>query len=245
MGRYCTATLMTPSFRDETECWPRLRVECEDGSTQVLNREWAVKAMRRYFAQYKNYIQVNKPQCGPPIPPPTESTEVEVVVAPSGPFQVASAPPGSGSGMIGVDWTQDSPFDTTLCTAENRSLGDRLGRERPATHEPVDVDEMHAYMSESFPVGRFGGDDKRDPLEYWAQQCISKPLMAFMAREVFAGPPTSAGVERVFSRVGRYRSKLQRRVKESTLQMYAFVAVNSKLISTCRALGLIDEYASI
>eukprot|EP00918_Siedleckia_nematoides_P041120 GHVU01089303.1.p2 GENE.GHVU01089303.1~~GHVU01089303.1.p2 ORF type:complete len:105 (+),score=7.68 GHVU01089303.1:314-628(+) len=103
---------------------------------------------------------------------------------------------------------------------------------------------MNVYLAEPTVNERLGVDNKGDVFKFWYDRRRQMPLLSCMAREVFAGPPTTAGVERIFSRVGRYRGKLQRMINESTLQMYTFVAMNFNLIATCKDIGLLYDSAS-
>eukprot|EP00918_Siedleckia_nematoides_P042768 GHVU01093478.1.p2 GENE.GHVU01093478.1~~GHVU01093478.1.p2 ORF type:complete len:226 (-),score=28.34 GHVU01093478.1:365-1042(-) len=224
MERYATATLMTPGCRDDRRCWPAIPVEGEDGDETTLTREWAMSAMERYVRLYENYKKAVIP-----VPTALAATSSDSARA-----DTTDAVHAHGT----MDWSLPSPFASVLMRDERQTLGDRLGRVREVPPDASEASEMSAYMAESIPNGRLGLDEKRDVLKYWFDRREGKPTLSCIAREIFAGPPTTAGVERIFSLVGRYRGKLQRMMNESTLQMYTCVAVNYKFIELCRKLGL-------
>eukprot|EP00918_Siedleckia_nematoides_P014713 GHVU01031923.1.p3 GENE.GHVU01031923.1~~GHVU01031923.1.p3 ORF type:complete len:119 (-),score=15.13 GHVU01031923.1:292-648(-) len=98
----------------------------------------------------------------------------------------------------------------------------------------VCIDELQDYLK-SLEQGQ---DrlyvDGGDLLAYWCAKRKQWPNLTRMAREILACPPTTAGIERLFSRAGRYRTKLQRRTKESTLELLMYVASNYPLIDLCK-----------
>ncbi|KAK3284472.1 hypothetical protein CYMTET_7877 [Cymbomonas tetramitiformis] len=78
-----------------------------------------------------------------------------------------------------------------------------------AVQIPVDRDELDQYLA-------LPQEDHLDPafdlLAYWRRQSAVVPNVARMARQFLAPPATTAGVERVFSRVGRMHGDLQKAV---------------------------------
>eukprot|EP00918_Siedleckia_nematoides_P018457 GHVU01039466.1.p1 GENE.GHVU01039466.1~~GHVU01039466.1.p1 ORF type:complete len:161 (-),score=23.21 GHVU01039466.1:246-728(-) len=72
-----------------------------------------------------------------------------------------------------------------------------------------------------------------DLLAFWFGKRKEWPQLTSMAKEVLACPPTTAGVERLFSRAGRYRTKHQKRRKETTLETFLYVSSNFPLVDMC------------
>ena len=75
------------------------------------------------------------------------------------------------------------------------------------------LDELEQYL-----------EDPEEPeldvkvLQWWAAKESKWPNLAKMAKQYFALPASSAGVERVFSAAGKMHSDLKKSAKEGTLE---------------------------
>jgi hypothetical protein len=64
-------------------------------------------------------------------------------------------------------------------------------------------------------------------LSWWQAKESKWPALAKMAKQYFAAPASSAGVERVFSAAGKMHGDLQKSAKDSTLEHSLFAAFNT------------------
>ena len=83
-----------------------------------------------------------------------------------------------------------------------------------------DMTELQMYLSYDFMKG-MGEDEKYglDLLEWWKGQASKHPILAAMARDVFAIQVSSVASERAFSASGRVLNDRRTRLKPETLEM--------------------------
>ena len=67
-----------------------------------------------------------------------------------------------------------------------------------------------------------------DVLAWWKVKETKWPALAKMIKQYFAAPASSAGVERVFSAVGKMHGDLQKSAKDSALEHSLFAAFNTE-----------------
>ena len=84
-----------------------------------------------------------------------------------------------------------------------------------------DDDELSLYMS--LPKANYGDVNS---LDWWRRHALTLPNVSLMARQYLASPATSASVERLFSRAGRYHDALKKRTKDTTIETLLIVAQN-------------------
>ena len=100
------------------------------------------------------------------------------------------------------------------------SPNSRAARSR-VRQEPK-LDELEQYL-----------EDPEEPeldvkvLQWWAAKESKWPNLAKMAKQYFALPASSAGVERVFSAAGKMHSDLKKSAKEGTLEHSIIAAFNT------------------
>ena len=63
-------------------------------------------------------------------------------------------------------------------------------------------------------------------LAWWKKHASHLPHVAKMARQYLAAPATSAAVERLFSRAGRYHDALKKNTKDTNIETLLLVACN-------------------
>ena len=83
-----------------------------------------------------------------------------------------------------------------------------------------DVSELQMYMSYDFTKG-MSEEDKcgLDLMEWWKEQAPKHPILAAMARDIFAIQVSSVASERAFSASGRVLDDRRTRLKPETLEM--------------------------
>ena len=90
----------------------------------------------------------------------------------------------------------------------------------PSTsHTPV-TDELDLYLR--MPEERY---EECNALEWWKEHAAQLPNLSRMARQYLAAPASSAAVERMFSRTGRYHSDQKKRTKGSTIETLLIAAL--------------------
>ena len=91
------------------------------------------------------------------------------------------------------------------------------------THRPL-VDQLDMYLN--MPQQPFG---QCDVLSWWREQRHILPDLARMARQYLAAPASSAGVERLFSRAGRYHDARKKCTTDENIESMLIAAVNTQL----------------
>eukprot|EP00918_Siedleckia_nematoides_P099822 GHVU01218314.1.p1 GENE.GHVU01218314.1~~GHVU01218314.1.p1 ORF type:complete len:634 (-),score=96.47 GHVU01218314.1:647-2548(-) len=254
--RLCAATLFAPCFKAKFRDFP----EVEPGLNRTVCEQYFKEL---YYERYHGLVNGEGPLAAPATVQPQQSTtpgatastqgvevEVEVEVIQGGTFtthipaaiaqgaatSITSAAPGSqvttqgqASGRLPAQ-----PMAPSAGARQRPSLAEQMGY----TQTPAAVrDEAVEYLSEVVPSaqGTLGFDGK-ELLQHLHDSQSRFPKLTLMAMEILAMPPTTAGAERRFHKVGRSREKYQRRTKERTLQLRTNVAINWSLVDSARKL---------
>ena len=91
------------------------------------------------------------------------------------------------------------------------------------THRPL-VDQLDMYLN--MPQQPFG---QCNVLSWWREQRHILPDLARMARQYLAAPASSAGVERLFSRAGRYHDARKKCTTDENIESMLIAAVNTQV----------------
>jgi len=91
----------------------------------------------------------------------------------------------------------------------------------PVAHVTSVPDELDTYLS--LPQASYVGTDV---LQWWREHQGMLPNLTRMARQYLAKPASSASIERVFSRAGRYHNDLKKSTKDTSIETLLMVALN-------------------
>ena len=89
------------------------------------------------------------------------------------------------------------------------------------THSPL-VDQLDMYLN--MPQQPYG---QCNVLSWWREQRHILPDLSRMARQYLAAPASSAGVERLFSRAGRYHDARKKCTTDEHIESMLIAAVNT------------------
>ena len=108
------------------------------------------------------------------------------------------------------------------------SLGALLGKvkkdrlKEKQVEKAPEMDELEAYLMDT------DVPDIDDPvLDWWKVKARKWPALGQMAKQYFAAPASTGGVERVFSAAGKMHNDLQKSAKDTTLEHSLFAAFNT------------------
>eukprot|EP00918_Siedleckia_nematoides_P072521 GHVU01158318.1.p1 GENE.GHVU01158318.1~~GHVU01158318.1.p1 ORF type:complete len:270 (+),score=45.64 GHVU01158318.1:207-1016(+) len=254
--RFCVASMLAPCFKAQFTEFPPL----EDG----LDRTVCERYFKEYY--YERFHNMNLEDSasahlssgGEAAAPTAMPAAVAAAASSASSSAAAAASSGSSSAAVAASVplatgsvTEGSVIamgstnrprallrraQTTRAPALQQALSfaDQMGY----VNTPAAVrDEAVEYLSDQVPATqRRLGFDGKELLKHIHDNESRFPKITRMAMEVLAMPPTTAGPERRFSKVGKSREKYQRRTKESTLQVHTNVAVNWSLVESARTL---------
>eukprot|EP00918_Siedleckia_nematoides_P044579 GHVU01097481.1.p1 GENE.GHVU01097481.1~~GHVU01097481.1.p1 ORF type:complete len:409 (-),score=67.68 GHVU01097481.1:827-2053(-) len=99
---------------------------------------------------------------------------------------------------------------------------------------PAVVDELEEYLAEGTVDADLEPTTEKFSHEgifrYWERRQKKWPRLTRMWRQYSASPASTAGVERLFSKVGLNRGNLQKRITEPNLEVKVKAGVNDKLV---------------
>ena len=105
------------------------------------------------------------------------------------------------------------------------SLGALLGKvkKEKKVEKAPEMDELEAYLMDTDVP-----DIDDLVLDWWKVKARKWPALGQMAKQYFAAPASTGGVERVFSAaVGKMHNDLQKSAKDTTLEHSLFAAFNT------------------